>query len=1077
MTGTDSPKVTGGQGPLARLLGTRGGTASAEAPFVIEHREALIYLLCEAAELEHTIMCQYLYAAFTLKEHPNEGLSADELVAVTRWRKSIGHVAAQEMLHLALVQNVLTAIGGAPHLGRPNLPAPSRHFPAAVVLELLPFGEAALEHFMFLERPEGMDLDDAAGLTAMARSAPAGRAVQRGDIVPRPQDFATIGHLYRSIEVGLDFLAESYGETGLFVGPPRAQATAAAFGWPELVAVTDLATARQALDTILEQGEGARGAWQDAHFGQFVDILDELQHLQAANPAFDPVRPVKPANVRPSEHGADTALIGDPSTAHVVDLFNVGYEILLLMLERFFAHTEESDAQLQTLADAAVAVMLRVLRPLGGLITTLPVGPDHPGRTAGPSFELFYESDYLMPHQGAAWTLLEERLRDAAAFCDRGCAVVGEETAERLETVTGALADVADTLAAHFPEWGALSRFARPAEAAQAVSNAADLGPLLDRAHELTAALPNASGGAVAEIFTAAVALLADVAADPAAEGREHLAGRLVESVLRPLGDALDAGLTVTAEPTGAAEPLWALAQDATGLRAALPVGAPGGAALIEATAALQDLAVTYAANEAEAADRLNRLRELQGDLEPAIRTSPAGPYLVTNAETLRDHLGRDLPTRPQLALCRCGASAAKPFCDGSHARIGFTDEKDPKRVPDRQDVYVGQQVTVLDNRGICQHSGLCTDRLSGVFHSGGEPFVTPSGGRMDEIVRAARDCPSGALSYVLGGEATAKADESRAPAIEVTRDGPYRVTGAIALTGPDDRPVVKAVGGSDEHYALCRCGQSQNKPFCSGMHYYVGFTDPPPAEEPTLFEWAGGLPALTRMTRMFYEKYVPDDPLLGPLFACMSADHPERVAGWLGEVFGGPPAYSTQHGGYQQMIAEHRDKGLTEEQRARWVQLITRSAADAGLPNDAEFAAAFRSYLEWGSRLAVENSQPGAAPPPVMPMPRWGWDTAAGPPRGRVSALAPEEPAEAPPELPAAGEQVGFAAHIRPLFRERDRRSMRFAFDLWSYDEVLPHAADVLERVRSGNMPCDGAWPPEWVDVLQRWVDDGGRP
>lgn len=273
--------MTGGQGPLARLLATRGGTASAEAPFLIEHREALIYLLCQAAELEHTIMCQYLYAAFSLKERTDEGLTPDELVAVTRWRTTIGHVAAQEMLHLALVQNVMTAIGGAPHLGRPNLPIPSRHFPAAVVLELLPFGETALQHFMFLERPEGMALDDAAGLAAVALSTP---TMASGDIVPRPQDFATIGHLYRSIEVGLDSLAEQFGAAALFVGPPRAQATAKAFGWPELVAVTDLATARQALDTILEQGEGARGAWQSAHFGQFVDILDEYQALRSANP-------------------------------------------------------------------------------------------------------------------------------------------------------------------------------------------------------------------------------------------------------------------------------------------------------------------------------------------------------------------------------------------------------------------------------------------------------------------------------------------------------------------------------------------------------------------------------------------------------------------------------------------------------------------------------------------------------------------------------------------------------------------------------------------------------------------------
>src|ERR1700736_6315212 len=155
------------RGRLAQVIASRGGLAPPEAPFVIEHREALIYMLCEAAELEHGIMCQYLYAAFSLKQSQDEGLTAPEAAAVQRWRKQISHVATQEMLHLSLVQNLLSAIGAAPHLSRPNLPHPAGHYPAGVQLALLPFGEQALRHFMFLERPEGMDLDDAEGLAAM----------------------------------------------------------------------------------------------------------------------------------------------------------------------------------------------------------------------------------------------------------------------------------------------------------------------------------------------------------------------------------------------------------------------------------------------------------------------------------------------------------------------------------------------------------------------------------------------------------------------------------------------------------------------------------------------------------------------------------------------------------------------------------------------------------------------------------------------------------------------------------------------------------------------------------------------
>jgi len=458
MTETTENEQTGGRGRLAEVIASRGGRAAPEAPFVIEHREALIYMLCEAAELEHGIMCQYLFASASLKQREDEGLAAAELEAVLRWRRVISHVATEEMLHLALVQNLLSAIGAAPHLARPNLPAPARHYPAGVNLTLVPFGEPALRHFIFLERPEGMELEGAAGIDAPVHDAVP--LMAEGEIVPQPQDFATVGHLYRSIEHGIEHLAEKFGERHLFVGPPRAQATSAHFRWPELVPVTDLASAQRAIDTILEQGEGARGHWEHAHFGQFVEILDEYRQLSTANPDFQPTRPVVFATVRTCEHDESVPLIGDRVTSGCGDLFNVSYEILLQMLERFFAHTEETNAQLATLASAALALMLGAVKPLGDLLTTLPVGPDRPDLNAGPSFELFYESDYLMPHREAAWTLLEERLRDAADFCGLVRESAPERVARQLAPVGEALAGIADSLAAHFGDWGSISRFA-----------------------------------------------------------------------------------------------------------------------------------------------------------------------------------------------------------------------------------------------------------------------------------------------------------------------------------------------------------------------------------------------------------------------------------------------------------------------------------------------------------------------------------------------------------------------------------------------------------------------------------------
>jgi CDGSH-type Zn-finger protein/truncated hemoglobin YjbI len=578
-------------------------------------------------------------------------------------------------------------------------------------------------------------------------------------------------------------------------------------------------------------------------------------------------------------------------------------------------------------------------------------------------------------------------------------------------------------------------------------------------------------------------------------EQHRNVGARLRESVVRPLRQALQVTPTGDDRPTAgkpqpsdgpsqgdrpkpsSAHPLsdqvWELAQTATKLR----LRCSALTELMEASAALQDLAITLADWPTT---RLGDLVALQSELAPQIHVAHNGPYLVTNARNLYDWLGQPLPVRPQMALCRCGGSEIKPFCDGTHARIGFTDAKDPNRVPDRRDTYVGQQVTILDNRGTCQHAGFCTDRLATVFRVREEPFVAPSGGRMDEIIRAVRDCPSGALSYAIDGEeARAEVDhhDRRDPAIEVSKDGPYRVTGGIRLVAGHGEDLARNEGASREHYALCRCGHSQNKPFCSGMHWYVKFRDPvPPADhEPTIFEWAGGLPALIRMTRMFYEKYVPQDPLLAPLFATMSADHPQRVAKWLGEVFCGPTRYSEEYGGYPRMLSQHLGKCLSEEQRVRWVALLLQAARDAALPNDPEFRSAFGAYIEWGSRLAVENSQTGAKPPERMPMPHWDWHTAAGPPGSRISALAPDAQ-EAAPEvvLPTADEHVSFEKHIRRLFRPTDKQSMSFAFDLWSHDDVSEHANAILDRLRAGTMPCDGAWSDAKIDVFQRWVDTG---
>jgi len=436
----------GPHGPLASVLAVRRGPDDA-ATGALEHREALIYTLGKAAELEHLVMLQYLFAAFSLKAKVDEGLTPETLVAVNRWRQTLLSIGEQEMLHLALVQNLLTAVGAAPRLARPNFPMPAYSYPAGVRIELVPFGEAALRHFAFLERPDGMDVEDAEGFAAIERAV----ALPHDgpdQIVPQLQEFDTIGQLYRSIQAGLERLDERLGTERLFIGPPHAQATEEHFRWPELVAVTDLASARQAIDTIVEQGEGARGEWREAHFGRLLVILDEYLELKRADPGFEPARPVVAANVRPQPTGIVVPLITDAGTTRAMDLLNVAYEVLLQLLSRYFAHTDESPEQLQVLADVSVGLMYTVIKPLGTVVTTLPVDPALPGVTAGPGFELFYQVDYLLPHQAAAWVLMEERLRDAASFARRCGELCTPALMEPLAKVARSLEKYADQLLA-----------------------------------------------------------------------------------------------------------------------------------------------------------------------------------------------------------------------------------------------------------------------------------------------------------------------------------------------------------------------------------------------------------------------------------------------------------------------------------------------------------------------------------------------------------------------------------------------------------------------------------------------------
>jgi CDGSH-type Zn-finger protein len=203
---------------------------------------------------------------------------------------------------------------------------------------------------------------------------------------------------------------------------------------------------------------------------------------------------------------------------------------------------------------------------------------------------------------------------------------------------------------------------------------------------------------------------------------------------------------------------------------------------------------------------------------EPHIKPMPDGPYVVENLQNFSNQKGA-IETKVRMSLCRCGRSANKPFCDGTHSKIGFSSAKLKGRIADRRGNYEGEKITIHDNRGICAHSGRCTDGLPQVFRLKQEPWIDPEGATPDEITATIRRCPSGALAYSVGG--VEQGDQDREPAIFVSPNGPFVVTG-----GPELLDTTRGEGASTEHFTLCRCGGSKNKPFCDGSHWYNNFSD-----------------------------------------------------------------------------------------------------------------------------------------------------------------------------------------------------------------------------------------------------------
>ncbi len=399
--------------------------AAAEPEVVTGTREQLLHLLAEASEIEHTLMCSYLYAAFSLKSGEEDGLTGDQAEAVARWRRTIIGIAVEEMGHLLMVANLTVAVGGAPHFARPNFPVSPGYFPSDVVVRLTGFSEDTLDHFIFLERPRGIGGEDSEAFEQEDYE----REQAHDGLMPSAQDYRTIGHLYEALRTNLVHLAERLGEEGLFIGSAAAQLGRSVADIEGVEAITGLDAALRAIDVIVEQGEGSPHDRDDSHYRRFVEIRRALEMLRAADPRFAPAWPVadNPVLRRPPEP-EDKVFIDARQAAVLLDFACAAYGLLLRLLVQCFGR-EPADAlaRQKRLFGAAIELM-HVVGAASEALARLPASAaDAPRVNAGMSFTMLRGVEPLLGH--AEEVLLAEQLGELARHAPAVTALPGDVAA------------------------------------------------------------------------------------------------------------------------------------------------------------------------------------------------------------------------------------------------------------------------------------------------------------------------------------------------------------------------------------------------------------------------------------------------------------------------------------------------------------------------------------------------------------------------------------------------------------------------------------------------------------------------
>jgi Ferritin-like len=367
---------------------------------MIDTREELTVALHEAAELEHGLMIQYLFPAFSMKKRLDEGLSAPQQRWARSWQATILRVAVEEMGHLGTVCNLLAAIGEGPHFDRPNFPQRSGYYPFD--FDLVPFSDEALYRMLVFELPRGEPLPPPPHMPAS--EALATRSLAAFTAAPEPLTYDYVGELYGKIADGF----RQIDEQELFIGPGSAQVDDDWSVGLDMRRIVDQASALAAIDDIVVDGEGSPGGTSGSHFGRFSKVRQEY----ADSGYFAASRPVvvNPQTRHQRDASSEGTLIVAERTRRVAELFNGAYGSVLLMLEHFFTSSSLAPEQRAVLRSSTSRMMSVAIRPLGEVLTELPAAGDGAPATAGAPFEL-YDRESVSPFPSARWTILLERLQ------------------------------------------------------------------------------------------------------------------------------------------------------------------------------------------------------------------------------------------------------------------------------------------------------------------------------------------------------------------------------------------------------------------------------------------------------------------------------------------------------------------------------------------------------------------------------------------------------------------------------------------------------------------------------------------